>query len=77
MPVFEYSRKVQTLGSSLALTIPSLFVKVMEIKKGDALDVIHSLDGVLVVSNSKDVGSLRECLMMLLDMLEDKVGDKD
>ncbi len=76
MPVFEYSRKVQTLGSSLALTIPSLFVKVMRIKKGDALDVIHSLDGVLVVSNSKDVGSLRECLTMLLDMLEDKVRDK-
>ncbi len=76
MPVFEYSRKVQTLGSSLALTIPSLFIKVMEIKKGDALDVIHSLDGVLVVSNSKDVGSLRERLMILLDTLEDRVRDK-
>jgi hypothetical protein len=35
MPVFESSRKVQVFGSSLALTLPAMFVKVNEIEKGD------------------------------------------
>ena len=34
MPVFESERKVQAFGSSLAFTLPALFVKANEIKKG-------------------------------------------
>ena len=50
MPVFESSRKVQVFGSSLALTLPALFVKANEVEKGSVGKVYYGLEGVLVVS---------------------------
>jgi len=50
MPVFESSRKVQVFGSSLAMTLPSLFVKANEVEKGSVSQVYYDLDGVLIAS---------------------------
>ena len=70
MPVFESSRKVQVFGSSLAMTLPAMFVKACEIRKGSRLNVFYGLDGVLVLSKCEDVG-------LTLDMLEKIVEDLD
>ena len=68
MPVFESSRKVQIFGSSLAMTLPAMFVKACEISKGSRLNVFYGLDGVLVLSKCEDVE-------LTLDMLEKIVDD--
>ena len=73
MPLFESSRKVQVFGSSLAMTLPALFVKANEIEKGSILDVLYGLDGVLVLFNCEDPEKLRGCLVDILTMLEEKV----
>jgi len=73
MPVFESSRKVQAFGSSLAMTLPALFVKANEIEKGSVLNVLYGLDGVLVLFNCEDPEKLRGCLVDILQKLEEKV----
>ena len=73
MPVFESSRKVQVFGSSLAMTLPALFVKANEIEKGSILDVLYGLDGVLILFNCADPEKLRGCLVDILQKLEEKV----
>ena len=71
MPVFESSRKVQVFGSSLAMTLPAMFVKACEIKKGSELDVLYGLDGVLVLANCGDahvvIASLNDIMRRLND----------
>ena len=76
MPVFESSRKVQVLGSSLAMTIPALFVKVNEVEKGQEVSVIFSLDGVLVMSRIADHETIRERLLSIIEGLEKKIVEK-
>ena len=73
MPVFESSRKVQVFGSSLAMTLPALFVKANEIEKGSVMNVLFGLDGVLVLFNCEDPETLRKCLIDILEKLEEKV----
>ena len=73
MTVFESSRKVQVFGSSLAMTLPALFVKANEIEKGSILDVVYGLDGVLVLFNCEDPEKLKGCLEDILHKLEEKV----
>ena len=68
MPVFESSRKVQVFGSSLALTLPALFVKVNEVEKGSVNKIYYGLDGVLVVSLVDDPRA-REGLMEIIEKL--------
>ena len=68
MPVFESSRKVQIFGSSLAMTLPAMFVKACELRKGSRLNVFYGLDGVLVLSKCEGVE-------LTLDMLEKIVDD--
>lgn len=75
MPVFESSRKVQTSGSSLAMTLPSLFVKACEIEKGSVLNVFYGLEGVMVISSSDD-GLTVEHLMKILEKLEERTKDQ-
>ena len=77
MPVFESSRKVQVSGSSLATTLPALFVKANEIEKGSVLNVLYGLNGVLVLSQCEDFETVRECLIEILDKIEEKVKTKD
>jgi antitoxin component of MazEF toxin-antitoxin module len=77
MPVFECSRKVQVLGSSLAMTIPALFVKVNEVKKGQEVSVIFGLDGVLVLSSLEDYEAIREQLLSIIEGLDKRIVEKD
>ena len=77
MPVFEASRKVQVFGSSLAMTLPALFVKANEVEKGSVTKVYYGLDGVLVASLVDEPEVLRERLMEIMEKLEDKVRKKE
>jgi len=69
MPVFESSRKVQVFGSSLALTLPALFVKANEVEKGSVGKVYFGLDGVLVVTLVDDPKA-RAGLKEIIERLE-------
>ena len=71
MPVFESSRKVQVFGSSLAMTLPAMFVKVSEIEKGSRLKVLYGLDGVLVLSTCDDVDVVVDCLNDFIKKMND------
>ena len=66
MPVFESSRKVQVFGSSLAMTLPAMFVKANEIEKGAQLKVLYGLEGVLVLSKCDDVDVMVDCLSNII-----------
>ena len=70
MPIFRDSRKVQVFGSSLAITLPSDFVKACEIEKGAEMRVLYDLEGVLVASNVESDEGLREGLLKMLDGLK-------
>ena len=69
MPVFESFRKVQVFGSSLALTLPAMFVKANEIEKGCIMDIFYGLEGVMVVSTAKNNENLILCLKSIIDKL--------
>ena len=75
MPVFESKRKVQVFGSSLAMTLPSFFVKANEVEKGSVMKVLYGLEGVLIVSLEKDPEVVRKCLVSIMDKLEEKMND--
>ncbi len=77
MPVFESSRKVQVFGSSLAMTLPAMFVKASEIVKGSRLKVLYGLDGVLVLSKCDDVDVVVDCLNSIINKMNDVKGDVD
>jgi antitoxin component of MazEF toxin-antitoxin module len=70
MPVFESSRKVQVFGSSLATTLPAMFAKACEIKKGSVLNVYYGLDGVLVLSRCEDLEALIDSLNKIIEDLD-------
>ena len=73
MPVFESSWKVQVFGSSLAMTLPAMFVKANEVEKGSVLSVLYGLDGVLVASWVETPEALRERLVEIIEKLDEKV----
>ncbi len=77
MPVFESSRKVQVSGSSLALTLPAMFVKACEIEKGSVINVLYGLDGVLVLFQCEDFETVREYLIEIIEKIEEKVKSKN
>jgi len=77
LPVFESSRKVQVFGSSLAMTLPALFVKANEIEKGSVMNVHYGLEGVLVLSQCEDLEVTMKCLIKILDVLEEKVREQN
>jgi antitoxin component of MazEF toxin-antitoxin module len=72
MPVFRSSRKVQLFGTSLAMTLPALFVKACEIEKGAEVSILYNLEGLLVVSDQRESAALRTRLLSLLEKLEEK-----
>ena len=75
MPVFESSRKVQVFGSSLAMTLPSLFVKANEVKKGSVSQVYYDLEGVLIATWLEEPESLRKCVLEIIEMLNETNSD--
>jgi antitoxin component of MazEF toxin-antitoxin module len=77
VPVFESERKVQVFGSSLAVTLPALFVKACEIEKGSILNVVYGLNGILVASSVAEPESLMKHLLDIVIRLEQKIKDQD
>jgi antitoxin component of MazEF toxin-antitoxin module len=70
MPVFECERKVQVLGSSLAMTLPAFFVKANEIQKGNIMKVMYGLKGFLIVCNDDESEDIKETLKMVMEQLD-------
>ena len=75
MPVFESSRKVQLFGSSLALTLPALFVKANEVEKGSVVKVLYDLDGILLVSTKENIEAAKESITDIIKKLDKLVRD--
>lgn len=76
MPVFKSSRKVQAFGSSLAVTLPALFVKANEVEKGSMTNVYYGLKGVLVTSMVDEPDVIRNRLAEIIEELEDNAREK-
>ena len=76
MPLFKTSRKVQVFGDSLALTIPSMYVKVNEIKKGNKMKIIYDLEGTLILTNCSNEEELKKCLLKFIKKIEKYTTDK-
>ena len=74
MPVFKSSRKVQSLGSSLAVTLPALFCKACEIKKGVKAEVFYNLNGTLIISLCDDPRDLIINLSEIYEDVEEKLN---
>lgn len=70
MSVYEDSRKVQALGSSLAVTLPAFFVELCGLEPGSEVRVIYGLDGVLVVVKDDNLLNLREGLLEIIEKLK-------
>ncbi len=72
MPVFKSSRKVQVFGSSLAMTLPAMFAKANEIKKGSVIKVHYDLNGVLIMSKN-DAVKTRECVIEIMKKMNENL----
>ena len=70
MPVFTSERKVQRFGSSYAITIPALYVKLNEVKKGSLLNIIYSTDNVMIVSKVRPEKVLTHLEELIRDIEE-------
>jgi len=83
MPIFECFRKVQSFGTSLALTLPALFVKANEVEKGSVMKVYYGLEGVLVISRFDEPETLKKRVIEIIDKLsennfeDEKKGEHD
>ena len=73
MPDFESSRKVQVFGSSLAMTLPALFVKANEVEKGSVTKVYYGLKGVLVASMVDEPAVICARLREIIDILDGRL----
>lgn len=72
MPVFDSKRKVQEFGSSLAITLPALFVKGNEIEKGCDATTIFGFEGILIATWIEDHESLKKVLYKMIEEYEKK-----
>lgn len=77
MPVFESSRKVQAFGSSYAMTLPSLFVKANEVKKGSIGTIFYGLKGVLVISLNDEPEQVKHGLLEILHKINNHEHPKE
>jgi antitoxin component of MazEF toxin-antitoxin module len=77
MSLFKTSRKVQMFGDSLALTIPSMFVKVCEIEKGNKIRIFYDLEGTLILTKSGNEEELKISLTKFLAKIEKNISTLD
>ena len=77
MSLFKTSRKVQMFGDSLALTIPSMFVKVCEIEKGNKIRIFYDLEGTLILTKSGSEEELKISLTKFLAKIEKNISTLD
>lgn len=77
MPLFKTSRKVQNFGDSLALTIPSMFVKVNEIRKGNKIKIFYDLEGTLILTKCRNEEELKKCLIKFIEKVEENISKSE
>lgn len=70
--VFKTFRKVQKFGDSLALTIPSTFVKVNELTKGTKVKIMYDLEGTLVLIKCENKDDFIKCLRKFIEKIDKK-----
>ena len=70
IPFFDSKRKVQAFGTSLAITLPALFVKGNEIRKGCNANTFFGFDGVLIAAWFDDHNKLKKTLNELIEELD-------
>ena len=76
MPLFKTSRKIQMFGDSLALTIPSMFVKINDIEKGKKMRIFYDLEGTLIIANCLNEEELKTCILKFLNTLEENISKR-
>lgn len=76
MPLFKSSRKVQAFGSSLALTIPAMYARINEIRKGNKIRIFYDLDGTMIMANCRNEKELKACILKFLQTLDDSLSDE-
>ena len=72
VPIFSSKRKVQSLGDSLALTLPSLYTKINEINKGKNLTTYFCTEDIIIISQDDDFEKLKIDLDIFIRELEKK-----
>ena len=72
MPIYESYRKIQRMGSSLAITLPAFFAKVNDLKQGSNVEVLYGLKGVIIVTKLKNKKEIKKYLLKIIDNIEDK-----
>ena len=72
VPIFSSKRKVQSLGDSLALTLPSLYTKINEINKGKHLTTYFCTEDIIIISLDDDFEKLKTNLDIFIRELEKK-----
>ena len=77
MPLFKSERKAQNFGTSLALTLPSMFAKAHELEKGTRVRVLYGLDGVLVISCIEDDSEMKDSLLKIIQNLDSSEKEKE
>ncbi len=77
MPFFSSKRKVQKFGTSLAITLPALFVKGNEIRKGCNANTFFGFDGVLIATWIEDYETLKKTLYEIIEELDKRKSQNE
>jgi hypothetical protein len=77
MPFFHSKRKVLKFGTSLAITLPALFVKGNEIRKGCAANTFFGFDGVLISTWIDDYDKLIKTLNEIIEELDKRKSQNE
>ena len=70
MPIIKTKRKVLSLGDSLAMTLPSIYIRLNNINKGETLDAYYFIDDFIIICN-KGKKQLKKGLEEFIKELED------
>jgi len=70
MTILKYNRKVLSLGSSLALTIPNLYIKLNNIKKSKEMYMFFNIEDIIILCPHNDDDLLKNSLTNFLDELK-------
>ena len=68
MPFIKSRRKVHSLGDSLALTLPAIYTKMNNIKKGETLDIYYYIDDIIIINKKNN--NLKESILNFAAELE-------
>lgn len=71
MPFIKSKRKVHSLGDSLAMTLPSIYTKMNNIKKGETLEIYYHIEDILLVTNKDQEKVINSITKFLSELKKD------